>query len=234
MHPENLPSADLALTVALNHWLASSSFLWTMALVVNGGTDLLIACTSIGMWFSSRAGARLRALYFLILLIPAYVLGRLLQHLFSRPRPFESIPLLFQPDQGWWTRESSLFSGKGSLPSDHAMLLALLVWAVARVNRRLAYAIGAYAAVYSIFRVGAGYHWPSDILVGLIIGFGIAVLMRSLASRFSAFFQELVRTLEAHPAPTYIVGFLFLFEFAQGFKHIGFVLERTLGVHLFH
>ena len=131
-------------------------------------------------------------------------------------------------------RESSLFSGKGSLPSDHAMLLALLLWAAAGVNRRLAYAIGAYAVVYSFFRVGTGYHWPSDILAGLLIGFGIAALTIPLAPGLSRFFQGALRTFEAHPAPAYVVGFLLLFEFSQGFKHISLVLERSLGVHLFH
>jgi membrane-associated phospholipid phosphatase len=205
-----------------------------MGLVLNGGTDLLIACTTVGIWFSSRAGARLRALYFLVALVPTYVLGRLLQHLFSRPRPFVAIPLLFRPEQGWWIRESNHFTGRGSLPSDHAMLLALLIWAAAGVHRRLGYAAAAYAAVYALFRIGAGYHWPTDVLAGFLLGFGIMVLMGRLEPRLAAFFHDALRALEARPAPFYMLGFLFLFEFAQGFKHIRFVVERASGVQLFH
>lgn len=234
MLPRNIPSADLAITFALNRWLSSSSFLWTLGLVLNGGTDLVIACISVGMWFSSRAGARLRALYFLSLLVPAYVLARLLQLLFSRPRPFASIPLLFRPDQDWWMRENSLFSHTGSMPSDHAILLALLIWAAAGVHRRLGYAVAAYTAVYAIFRVGAGYHWPSDILMGFLLGLGILILTRPFEPEISTRFQAAVRTFETHPAPAYVVSFLFLFEFAQGFKHIRFVIERVAGAHLFH
>jgi membrane-associated phospholipid phosphatase len=205
-----------------------------MGLVLNGGTDLLIACTSIGMWCSSRAGAKLRAISFLSLLVPAYVLARLLQHLIARPRPFVAIPLFFRPEQDWWLRESNLFLGKGSMPSDHALLFALLIWAACGVHRRLGYAVGAYAAVYFVFRVGAGYHWPTDILAGGLLGFGLVVLMKPLGFRFSNYIQSAIKTLEAHQALTSVVGFLFLFEFAQGFKHIRFVAERALNLHLFH
>lgn len=232
--PGNMPSIDLAITLALNHWLSSSSVLWTMGLLLNGGTDLLIACICVGMWFSPRAGARLRTLSFLGLLVPSYVVARLLQHLIARPRPFAAISLLFRPEQDWWLRESSHFSGNGSLPSDHALLLALLIWAAYGVSRRLGYAVGAYAAVYAIFRIGTGYHWPTDILAGFLLGFGIVALTRPFRQRLAFVFETGLRKFEAHPVFAYIAGFLFLFEFTQGFKHLRFVAERGLNVRLFH
>lgn len=230
----SIPSTDLAITVALNGWIASSSSLWMLGRLLNGGADLFVACTAIGIWFSSRPGSRTFALSFLIALFPAYISGRLLQHLFSRPRPFLAIPLLSRPGQEWWIQENTSFAGRGSLPSDHAMLFALLLWAAWGVNRRLAYAIGAFFSVYALFRIGMGYHWPSDMLAGILLGAGLAALMSLLNHRLPALLQTAVTALETHPASACVISFLILFDFAQGFKHVRLIAEDVFALHLFH
>jgi undecaprenyl-diphosphatase len=67
-----------------------------------------------------------------------------------------------------------------SFPSDHATCSFALATAVFLVNKRWGAAFFAAAALVSVGRVLVGVHYPSDIVVGALLGCLVAYLVHSL------------------------------------------------------
>lgn len=155
------------------------------AFVANQGPILLGLTVLIGLaWPGIDAGRRLQILATVLLSAAfAFSLGLLLEHLLSRPRPFVALNL------------TPLFphATDSSFPSDHALVgvalaLPLLLW------RR---AFGTTALIVALLvgtaRIGAGVHYPSDILgsalLGAVIGLSVAWAVRAVAERLNDPFE---------------------------------------------
>jgi undecaprenyl-diphosphatase len=73
--------------------------------------------------------------------------------------------------------------GWSSFPSDHAVVSFCMAGILWFVSRRLgACAIG-YAALISIPRIYLGFHYPTDILGGALLGAGVAALSQIASLR---------------------------------------------------
>jgi undecaprenyl-diphosphatase len=70
-----------------------------------------------------------------------------------------------------------------SFPSGHAAVLFALATAVLFARRGWGIAYIALALIAVIARVVAGAHWPLDIVAGMAIGVGSALLVRGLLQR---------------------------------------------------
>jgi len=67
------------------------------------------------------------------------------------------------------------------MPSGHAIFMASLAGAsVLFKDRRIAIVLSVGAIIIAVARVVAGVHWPSDIIVGLILGWSIGCLLAKL------------------------------------------------------
>ena len=81
------------------------------------------------------------------------------------------------------------FIGEGlsewsSFPSDHAVLFFSLAVSFLLINRLAGViAISHVIVIVTISRIYLGYHWPSDILGGLILGAAISLLLMGPVSR---------------------------------------------------
>lgn len=69
-----------------------------------------------------------------------------------------------------------------SMPSGHALFFFALAAALWRTNRRWGMVFGAGALVMGLARIAGGIHWPSDVLVGAVLG----SLIGWFLARFSA------------------------------------------------
>lgn len=117
--------------------------------------------------------------------------------------------------------------GWSSFPSDHATLFFALATGLALVSRRIGFAAMAYVfIVICLPRVYLGIHYPTDILVGMILGGGITWLGNRL--RGPICFRGL-RWMAVHPSSFYAAIFLISFQIVTLFEDV-----RTLGGFLLY
>jgi undecaprenyl-diphosphatase len=172
-------------------------------------------------WFCSRRGQterRKSVIAAIFLSFAALFFARLLALLLPfRLRPLHNPGLVFYPP---FDVSAETISGWSSFPSDHAVMFFALSTSIYFISRNM----GLIALLYSAFaiclpRVYIGFHYPTDILAGALIG----ALMGSLAR------VDRVRTLLAsfaiawarrHRAAFYVCYFVVTYEMANLFDDI--------------
>ncbi len=183
-------SIDYSWTHYLNQWGVQHKALTTFL-----GNDLVYFFIAIaGLWVASRELPGLIhnkfamkytfqkfsqiALRFVIPLVIAVAISELISGLIGRDRPFVSengITLVFPHDPD------------GGMPSHHILFMVAIATCIAASNRILGIALILLALISGAARVAAGIHFPSDIAVGAILGFGIVTLYLFLISKFDFF-----------------------------------------------
>jgi undecaprenyl-diphosphatase len=91
------------------------------------------------------------------------------------------------------------------------------------VSKRLGALAIAYAALISLPRIYTGIHYPTDILVGALLGIGIAFLAKVSSLRNIA--SVALNYLGRRPAYLYCLLFMLTFETAEMFDSL-----RQIGV----
>jgi undecaprenyl-diphosphatase len=183
-----------------------------------------------GLWFADeRLGraTRPKLLAVLATTLVAIGLGRLLAAVLPfRSRPLHTpwlesnLPAVLDPDtlDGW-----------NSMPSDHAVLFFTLAVGFWLVSRWAGLAVLLHTLlVVSLPRIYLGLHFPSDILVGGILG---AIIALAMVPRIARFLEQraLVDRLVEHGYIWYPVMFLITYESATLF-----VGTRNAGRTLVH
>ncbi len=119
--------------------------------------------------------------------------------------------------------------GWNSMPSDHASLFIGLAVGILLVDRRF----GVFALFWAVFavsmpRIVSGFHWPSDILAGALIGGGFALVLVPLLTRVVRW-ARIVPFFQAREALGYPLLFLATFEIAQMFHATRAVVRLITG-----
>lgn len=83
-----------------------------------------------------------------------------------------------------------------SFPSDHATAAGAVAGGLWLVDRRLGWVTIALAVAMAFSRVYVGVHYPSDVLVGLVLGAGVAIGVNRIARRH---FARLLTSLARSP-----------------------------------
>ena len=115
-----------------------------------------------------------------------------------------------------------------SFPSDNATYLFAIATSLWLISKRWGLFFGIFAAFAAVARVFLGIHYPSDIIVGALIGIAtsLAVNREFIKKRIAA----PILTLEArHPPYFYGLFFLALAELSGGFPN-----TRRIGVAIVH
>lgn len=128
---------------------------------------LLVYALYIGM-LTALAWHRNPVLWRMIL-VPGlvFVSGSLLRAGINRPRPYETLPI--HPLSSKATRGRSM-------PSRHVFCAAAIAVAAWQIAAPLGALAGMFALCICVTRVLEGVHYPSDALVGLAYGAGVALL----------------------------------------------------------
>ncbi|WP_321945601.1 phosphatase PAP2 family protein [Paraburkholderia sp. J10-1] len=149
----------------------------------------------------------------------ALAVGRLL----ARFLPFRQRPI-FNPDLHLHFASSSLraagLTDFSSFPSDHAMLWVAIAVGIFLVWRF----VGALAILYVLLiiclpRAYLGYHYPTDLIAGGVIGVAITWLMTRDAIRKRTAGPAL-RLMTRFPGPAAAMAFLVCFELVTQFDDL--------------
>jgi len=179
-----------------------------------------------GLWFD-RDGSQRRDV---VVALAAAIITAILSRGLQVGLPFHLRPL-HTPGIGVHVPvgvDPAILNTFSSFPSDHAMLffaLSVPIWWRSRW-------LGAAAMLWTVLlialpRVYLGYHFPSDVIAGAVLGVIVMVLLCRLISRMRLP-DRVVALSKTHPAAFYAVSFLVTFELALLFADVRhFVLDAV-------
>lgn len=104
-----------------------------------------------------------------------YLFNFLISLFYFRPRPFAELEGVYQ------LVEKSPFAK--SFPSDHAVIVFALAFAIFFVNKRWGILFLFFALLVGISRIYVGVHYPLDILFGALVGFIASFLVYKIKHR---------------------------------------------------
>ncbi len=109
-----------------------------------------------------------KSIYMLISILSSGLVTTILKHLINRPRPFITYTFIEKMSSG----------GSPSFPSGHTADAFALATSLSLAFPKWYIAIPSYtwALFITYLRMDLGVHYPSDILGGIIVGAGMAVL----------------------------------------------------------
>ena len=193
------------LDFALMHWVNQFVGRWPwfdLAVYHVSGSEFLkgIAIVTVYWYFlfaharqetePKEVEARATLLTVLILVVPAMVVARALARMLPyRERPFFDPALHFQ----WpYHVDADQFIRWSSFPSDHAALFSALAMGLYFRSKRVGLAMFVYVLLVTFFpRIYMGYHWPTDILAGFVLGILVAyVALIPTVKRWSKWLYE--------------------------------------------
>lgn len=104
-----------------------------------------------------------------------WLMVALIKHFFPSPRPFAAdlgiAPLITVSDPF------------GAFPSAHAAIFASLAGTMFANHFHVGKWFLVGAVIIAIARVGAGVHWPGDVLTGILLGFAVGFVIEKLLLR---------------------------------------------------
>ena len=105
----------------------------------------------------------------------AVVISESISAVFVRQRPFVAVSgvKLLVPH-----------GADGGMPSHHMVFMATLITTVYFYEKRCAAILAVLTILTGVARVVAGIHYPSDILVGVVVGVAVAYLYRWSLQKF--------------------------------------------------
>jgi membrane-associated phospholipid phosphatase len=176
------------------------------------------------IWFSKKCPPRLGAEGNRMLVVRSIIgglvatgLGRCLQQLMpQRPRPVHEPGLGLQLPYG--VKPETLM-GWGSFPSDHAVLffaLATAIWLWSRAWGAVAFL---WALAVCMPRIYMGYHYPSDIIIGALLGIAVMLVVQNIPLPSSTF-AAIRRYETGHPAAFYTLAFVLSYQISTLFLDV--------------
>jgi undecaprenyl-diphosphatase len=228
-----MESLDLWLISFLNQFAQASALFDSLMVYVAKSHFFKGGIVMAGFWWAwfNYSGeldekTRERILSTLLFAVLAIILGRLLARLLPfRPRPMVSPDIEFVLPH---TFKGGTLQTLSSFPSDHAIFFFCLATGLFCIHRRLGTIALAYSSMVIMFsRVYVGYHYPSDVLAGALIGVGVGCvanlrLVHSWVGKHGLSWERV------HPAAFYALFFILSFEVAEMFEGVRFLATGLL------
>jgi undecaprenyl-diphosphatase len=157
----------------VNAEIASRDWLEDPVSAGSGVAVMLYAAATIALWFAARPYRdvkwKVASVSALAAAAIAMLTNQVVSQLWERPRPFTAHPAL--------THLLAAASPDPSFPSDHAAAAFAIAFAVLALSRRAGIVFLAAATLIALSRVALGLHYPSDVLAGMGVGWGSALLV---------------------------------------------------------
>jgi undecaprenyl-diphosphatase len=179
-------SFDQAILSTLNSFAGESQLVDHSIAFICGSDSvkgMLFVCILWAYWFRKGDAATVhRTRQHIVSTLAAGVFAIFLARVLALSLPFRIRPR-FAPDAHFLVPASwepfDLIDWS-SFPSDHAVLFAALAMGLTFISRR----VGIVALIYVLLAIGLprvylGYHYPSDVLVGMLLGMVVGYLFNS-------------------------------------------------------
>jgi undecaprenyl-diphosphatase len=168
---------DSTILLWLNHFAGWSGSLDALVYVISDNPLAQAAVPVTILWFlwfrDAQPSRARRARELIISTVLGAAAGILLARVLALLLPFRTRPMA-TPGLGYHVMNPAWDKGLytwSSFPSDHAVLFFALATGITVISRRLGIAVLAYAALIDgLPRVYLGYHYPSDIAAGALLG----------------------------------------------------------------
>jgi len=169
---------DAAFYRVVNRFAARTGWLHPPVVAYAKYGVVLFAVSLLAAWWLGRkrsSPAPLAALACTVAAVfVALGLAQLLGHLVDRARPYTAMSAV-----NVLVARTTDFS----FPSDHATVVGAVAAGLWFVDRRLGRVVAVLALLMACARVYVGAHYPGDVLAGLALGAGTAVVVRLFAMR---------------------------------------------------
>lgn len=212
---------DIAILNLLNSQIGKSPMLDSVAVYLSGAS-LFKAAPMVfllwGIWFSRSADQQQRRRDVILVFLGSFVAlatARLLALLLPfRVRPLHNPDLLLQIPEGM---ERGLLETWSSLPSDHAALAFALATGILLIHRGFGVLALLHATlVVCLPRAYLSLHYPSDLVVGAIVGTAVAWIALRMANTH-ALTARVMRFEKLQPAAFYILFFFIASQMLEMF-----------------
>jgi undecaprenyl-diphosphatase len=155
---------DRAIVRALNHWFSQVAWRADLDRFMSLAPLIAVIVLVILAWFADWGRAPQRRAILVIGILGALLalgINVAIGHFYFRPRPFLALPGIHPllPRKA----DSSLYS-------DHVCIATALAMSLFLTRRRLGYVAALLAVLLALGRVGAGVHYPSDVIIGAVAG----------------------------------------------------------------
>lgn len=148
----------------------------------------------------------------------AFILTRLLAFATDLPRPLGREALQVPLEAEHWQNLVRGMTGFGAFPSDHAALFFALAVGLFAWSRRAGLAGLLMAGLFSAARVVVGFHYPSDMLAGAVMGAALAGGAMVMARGVQPVLDGVVNLFDRRPAIMYPLLFVVALDFTQHFR----------------
>jgi undecaprenyl-diphosphatase len=163
---------DYRLYHAINDFVVDHAWLGRLLVVVEVWAVPLLAVATFGLWLLAPPGEdrkwKLASASALASAAVALVFNQVIGKLWHRERPFAAHPSVHV----WGSR-----SHDPSFPSDHASAAYAIAFAVLFFDRVAGSIFLLAATLIGVGRVFIGAHYPADVLAGVLVGLGAALLV---------------------------------------------------------
>lgn len=209
---------DRTILVHLNHFAGRNPFCDAVILLLADEAlwAVLLVCCVWYFWFRKTADvqrSRERLLAGLLATAGSGAVSRIVQLIVhSHMRPLHDPSLHFHVILGV---DPEAHNHWNSLPSDHAAIYFALATVTAGQSRAAGAVAYLLAFVSAFARVYAGYHWPSDIAAGAVIGIACVLLFRMIVP--ARVINPILELERRSPAAFYCGAFLFSYMVATLF-----------------
>lgn len=226
-------TVDRAIVLFLNQFAGKSELADRVCGVLTSGPYLISGMLFIAViwwcWFRKAGGEKETERQYLVSELAGVTLSGLLSRgcqliMHYHPRPLHDPTLKFSIPFGV---DPALLNHWSSFPSDHAAVYFGLAFVISLHSRMLGIAAFFWAAVTVLPRIYLGFHWPSDILAGAVVGILAVLLCRWLIPQRAT--NLVLRYEKAAPAIFYACAFIFCYQLGTLFDD-----TRALGHEVKH
>ncbi len=169
---------DQSMVLSLNNFLADHHAVSLLAQIIGEYGIYCIPLAWLVAWFTKGKNGRELLLSSLTAGLLAWqLLNRIGKGFYFQARPLNTLPV----------RELLFRRPENSFPSDHAaFLFGIAFFFLLRKRFRPSIWLSVVAVIISLTRIALAFHYPSDIIGGLVSGFLAAWIIHLLHNRLSA------------------------------------------------